>query len=217
MSIQFVATGILESNDGINFNVNTALETDEEREKRRIRELNESKPLYQQLEEQKAKKLEEEELKRKAIFAPPKGLDEDDIEYFKQLEENKEKIKGTRAANEEKLLEKFRSKQKETVINDLTSSSSIGNVSTLKIVPKENKQKDITIPIVKAKRKTISTTHSDSNKRIAENKDNKNVDENPIITIATSTTTITTTANNNNNNNTNNAFSLICDYGSDED
>ena len=197
MSIQFVATGILESDDGITFNVNTALESEEEIEKRRIRELNESKPLYQQLEEQKAKKLEEEELKRKAIFAPPKGLDEDDIEYFKQLKENKEKIKGTRAANEEKLLENFRNKQKGTVINDLTASSS--SSATLKIVPKENKMKEITIPIVTAKRKAISSNNDDT-KRLATSKDDDKVIND--VKVADDTT---------------NAISLICDYGSDED
>ena len=201
MAIRFVATGVLESEDGISFNVDTPLETQEEIEKRRQRETSDAKPLYQQLEEQKAKKLEEEELKRKAIFAPPKGLDEDEIEYFNEVEAQKEKIKGTRAANEEKLLENFRNKQKGTIINDLSSSA----VTTLKIAPKENKTKEITIPIVTAKRKANSSTNISSNtKRAATNND---------IT----TTTAAINKESDKEVNKANAISLVCDYGSDSD
>lgn len=200
MAIRFVATGVLESEDGISFNIDTPLETEEEIEKRRQRETNDTKPLYQQLEEQKAKKLEEEELKRKAIFAPPKGLDEDDIEYFKEVEEQKEKIKGKRAANEEKLLENFRNKQKGTVINDLTSSSS-STATTMKIAPKENKMKEITIPIVTAKRKAHNSNDTNDTKRVATDKDNVSKDNN-IKEV---------------NNNTNAMSSLLVDYASDED
>jgi len=201
MAIRFVTTGVLESEDGISFNIDTPLETQEEIEKRRQRETSDARPLYQQLEEQKAKKLEEEELKRKAIFAPPKGLDEDEIEYFKEVEAQKEKIKGTRAANEEKLLENFRNKQKGT-INDL-SSSSTSAPTTLKIAPKENKVKEITIPIVTAKRKANSSTDITSNtKRAATNND---------------TTTTAATINISKEVNKANAISLVCDYGSDSD
>jgi len=206
MAIRFVATGVLESEDGISFNVDTPLETQEEIEKRRQRETSDAKPLYQQLEEQKAKKLEEEELKRKAIFAPPKGLDEDEIEYFNEVEAQKEKIKGTRAANEEKLLENFRNKQKGTIINDL-SSSSTSAVTTLKFAPKENKAKEITIPIVTAKRKANSTDISSNTKRAAINND---------TTITTATINISKESDNKEVNKAN-AISLVCDYGSDSD
>ena len=203
MAIRFVATGVLESEDGISFNVDTPLETQEEIEKRRQRETSDAKPLYQQLEEQKAKKLEEEELKRKAIFAPPKGLDEDEIEYFNEVEAQKEKIKGTRAANEEKLLENFRNKQKGTIINDLSSSA----VTTLKIAPKENKAKEITIPIVTVKRKANSSTNISSNtKRAATNND-----------ITTTTAAININKESDKEVNKANAISLVCDYGSDSD
>ena len=207
MAIRFVATGVLESEDGISFNVDTPLETQEEIEKRRQRETSDAKPLYQQLEEQKAKKLEEEELKRKAIFAPPKGLDEDEIEYFKEVEAQKEKIKGTRAANEEKLLENFRNKQKGTIINDLSSSSSASTVTTIKIAPKENKAKEITIPIVTAKRKANSSTDISSNtKRAAINND-----------TTTTTATINISKESDKEVNKANAISLVCDYGSDSE
>jgi hypothetical protein len=207
MAIRFVATGVLESEDGISFNIDTPLETQEEIEKRRQRETSDARPLYQQLEEQKAKKLEEEEAKRRAIFAPPKGLDEDDIEYFKEVEAQKEKMKGTRAANEEKLLENFRNKQKGAIINDMSASSTT-SIATIKIAPKENKLKEITIPIVSAKRKANSSNDAVSLTKRA-------------TTINDIPTTIINDVKNNDHkttetNNTN-AISLVCDYASDDD
>ncbi len=40
--------------------------------------------------------------------APPKALDEDDVEYYNDLEDRKRKAKESRLAREEEELDKFR-------------------------------------------------------------------------------------------------------------
>lgn len=80
MALHFVKTSVLTSTDGIDFSNEESIESDETRKAKKEAEENSRKPLFQQLADLRDKKQEEYDLNRKAIFAPPTALDEDDVE-----------------------------------------------------------------------------------------------------------------------------------------
>jgi hypothetical protein len=131
------------------------VESDEARIARVAAERAASKPLYQQLAEQMDKKQQEYDENTKKIFAPPKvlvglhlleshmiiimkALDEDDVEFFKELAENKSKAMSARAKREEEDLMKFREKVSSQHLLDERSS---GNGKAVTVNPvKEHAQ-----------------------------------------------------------------------------
>ena len=72
----------------------------------------------------------------KKIFAPPKALDEDDVNYFKELEETKSKALEARSIRDEKNVSSFKEaikkieNQKPTIIKIGNTSSSNTNKET---------------------------------------------------------------------------------------
>lgn len=80
MALHFVSTSVLTSEDGIDFSKETQLETEEAKKIRLEREKVGSKPLFMQLAEQQDKQQLERDKITKLIFAPPKGLDEEEYE-----------------------------------------------------------------------------------------------------------------------------------------
>lgn len=161
MTLRFVKTSILSSEDGIDFSKEVALETEEAKNARIAKELAQSKPLYEQLAANKAKKQEEYDENTKKIYAPPKALEDDDVQYFKQLEESKNSAMAARAANEEKLLESFRNARK----HDQKADSSSG--PALKFTHQVTKKADVTVaPAVLLKKKKIADSVPESNKKL---------------------------------------------------
>jgi hypothetical protein len=79
MALHFVKTAIQTSTDGHIYS-EEAVESDETRKARKEAEESSRKPLFQQLADIKAKKDEEYDENKKKMFAPPKGLDEDEAE-----------------------------------------------------------------------------------------------------------------------------------------
>ncbi|KAF1785102.1 hypothetical protein GQ600_17207 [Phytophthora cactorum] len=73
------------------------------------------KPLYEQLQERKEKKDSEWKEKNNP-FAPPKGLDEEELDYIQDLESKKEDIERKRQAQHEEDLAQFLSKKKTAVV-----------------------------------------------------------------------------------------------------
>ena len=88
MSINFVKTSILISEDGLDFNKEESTENDEERRKRQLKENARNKSLYEQLADKKALKQEEYDENRKLLFGTAK-LDEDDVNYYNEVQEKK--------------------------------------------------------------------------------------------------------------------------------
>ena len=107
MSINFVSTSVLSSDNGIDYNTEVAIEDESTRKARLDRESASAKPLYEQLREQQMRKQDEYDKNTKLMRAPPRGMDEEDVAFFEDLEERKNKIKGQRSTNEEKLLANF--------------------------------------------------------------------------------------------------------------
>jgi len=75
MTLRFIETSILESSDGLNFEVETRLDSEETRKAKAEADRASNKPLYQQLAEKKAREKEEHEEKFAKFLAPRQGLD----------------------------------------------------------------------------------------------------------------------------------------------
>ncbi len=101
-------TSVLSSEDGIDFSKETAIESEEQRAARLAAEKASQRPLYQQLLEQKEKKQAEYDAITKQIFAPPKGLDDEEFGFISAIEEAKQRKEKTWKDEEAKALEEFR-------------------------------------------------------------------------------------------------------------
>jgi len=108
MSIRFVSTAILSSSDGIDFDTEEKLETVEAKEARKAAERGASKPLFQQLAEREEAKKLEYDLNTKRMNAPPKALDDEDVNHLNSLAEKEITSKQARKEEEDKELEAFR-------------------------------------------------------------------------------------------------------------
>ena len=84
MAIRFVSTEILTSKDGVSFTESEKVDSKEVSEARR--ENRPGKSLYDQLEAQKEKQQEAYDEHTKAIYAPPRGLEDDDVNFFRDQE-----------------------------------------------------------------------------------------------------------------------------------
>ena len=73
MTVRFTKGAVLESSDGIEFNKETAVESEEQIKTRRAKELASNKPLYQQLAEREERKKEEYDANTKLIFSGPRS------------------------------------------------------------------------------------------------------------------------------------------------
>jgi hypothetical protein len=110
MSIHFVKTAVLTSVDGLDFNEETKLANEEAQRVRLAAEAARRIPLYQQLAERKAIKDDEYIATGKAMRAPMRGLESEDLEYFRQLEDDASLRDATRLKLEEEALQSFRRK-----------------------------------------------------------------------------------------------------------
>ncbi len=112
MTLRFVKTSILSSEDGIGFSKEVAVENEETRTARMASELAANRPLFQQLAEIKDRKQEEYNENTKKMFAPPRALDEEDVEYFHELDDIKARAMDAREMREQRELSAFRAAQK---------------------------------------------------------------------------------------------------------
>ncbi|KAG5184923.1 hypothetical protein JKP88DRAFT_45747 [Tribonema minus] len=115
-SIGFVSTSVLESKDGIDFGDEKRLETEEvkEAEKRALEAAR--RPLWEQLQEREEAKAEKYDEVRKAIFAPPKGLDEEDVTFLQSVEEARRAAKKTEKHREVLEIEAFASARANQIV-----------------------------------------------------------------------------------------------------
>lgn len=112
MTLRFVKTSVLVSEDGLEFSKETAIESEDARQARLARENAANKPLYQQLAEQKQKKQDEIDANTKLLFSAPKGLDEEEYHFLESLQHAKETAEQLQNEEIEKQLEQFRSARK---------------------------------------------------------------------------------------------------------
>ena len=89
MSSGFVRTEVISSADGINHEVSEKIENEEAERLRRRHEQDGQKSLYDQLAEQKEKMQEAYDEQTKLIFAPPRGLDEEELAHLQDVEERR--------------------------------------------------------------------------------------------------------------------------------
>mmetsp|Transcript_23879 Transcript_23879/g.35036 ORF Transcript_23879/g.35036 Transcript_23879/m.35036 type:complete len:200 (+) Transcript_23879:32-631(+) len=144
MALHFVSTSVLSSSDGIGYEKEEKKETEDTRAARIAAERAASKPLFEQLAEQQEKKQAEYDANTKLIFAPPKALDEEDVEYFQHMEQLRKQQMTKQKEEEEKELAVFRS-SKHAATSSISLSKMIkpsaAPASAPKIVVKHKKRK----------------------------------------------------------------------------
>ena len=128
MSIHFVSTTVLSSEDGLEFGKETAVMSEDAQNLRENAERSNVKPLAQVLAERKAQKEEEYDATGKSLRAPQVGLDEDDMEYFRGLDHSRDTREQLKKTDEELALEQFRKKRK-VLDNDAGSSVPEADIS----------------------------------------------------------------------------------------
>jgi hypothetical protein len=157
MSIGFVSTSVLESKDGIDFNEEKRIESEEvlAAEKRAREAAN--KPLWQQLAEREEEKEAKFEAVRKAIYAPPKGLDEEEFAYLAGVEQQREEKEAQSKQWEEKELEAFASARASQTLSSVDKPKPPPIARTV-APPKRLEEGQAPILIVKKRKKTATST-----------------------------------------------------------
>eukprot|EP00968_Pinguiococcus_pyrenoidosus_P019520 scaffold2129_cov255-Pinguiococcus_pyrenoidosus.AAC.8 len=127
-NMNFISTSVLKSEDGISFNKEEQIESEEAARAKAANSLP-SKPLYEQLAEQEAKKQEEYDAITRQLYAAPKALDEEvrqprnpsfpalfdmwrrrtlqDVEHLDAIAERQRKKESQKRAEEEAALSAF--------------------------------------------------------------------------------------------------------------
>lgn len=112
MSLQFVKSAVLTSDNGIDFSKEEVLETDEVIRARQAAERASHKSLYEQLADRKEKQQAEYDANTKLLFAPPKAIDEEEYTFLQSVEDQRQRTEFERKLKEEKALEEFRNARK---------------------------------------------------------------------------------------------------------
>lgn len=111
MTLRFVSTTILESDNGIDFSKEKPVDISNSINTKDPISKSCGKTLYQQLQERNIEKQNEYDAMTKLIYAPPKALDEDDVQYFQELKNKQKNQKEIQKQQENELLQNFRKKQ----------------------------------------------------------------------------------------------------------
>ena len=152
MTLRFVKTSILSSDDGIGFGKEVAVESEEVMKVRISAETASKKPLYQQLADIRDRKKEEYDENTKKLFAPPKGLDEDDVQFFDELDEAKARAVDYNKRHDEIELEAFREYRKMEILKE--GSETVAAPSIV-IPPKKVEQPIHTGVVLKGRHSTL--------------------------------------------------------------
>lgn len=174
MALHFVKTSILTSEDGIEFGKEVAVESEEARKSRQAADDASRKPLYEQLRELQDKAKEEYDANTRKIFAPPKGLDEEEITFLNDVENTRMKAMEQRATTEQCALEAFRAARNQLVLSSsavaregnstyvdptkthLGASSSSSSSNHHLFVPPKKDTDSFVNPIIKTKKRVKS-------------------------------------------------------------
>lgn len=108
MTLRFVKTSVLSSTDGIDFSNEVAVESEEAKMARVAAERASQRSLFDQLSEQRQKKQDEYDANTKRIFAPPKGIDEEEFSFLKDVDDRRQEMEKRRKEEEEREIQRFR-------------------------------------------------------------------------------------------------------------
>lgn len=206
MTLRFVKTSVLTSDDGIDFSNETSLETDEARKARQEADSSSNKPLFQQLADLRDRKQLEYDENTRKIFAPPKGLDEDDLQFFQDLEDSDNRAKQERVKHEELELQAFRQAQRTESPNESTSPIFKLNVT------KRASKSSTAGPQLKLKRKLaegLSVTQPATTTKHRKTKEGEPIQSTSPKAVKDSIVTSTIA--------TNSTMSMLASYDSDSD
>eukprot|EP00601_Ochromonadales_sp_CCMP2298_P000166 CAMPEP_0173187554 /NCGR_PEP_ID=MMETSP1141-20130122/10773_1 /TAXON_ID=483371 /ORGANISM="non described non described, Strain CCMP2298" /LENGTH=226 /DNA_ID=CAMNT_0014111403 /DNA_START=53 /DNA_END=730 /DNA_ORIENTATION=+ len=167
MTLRFVKTSILSSEDGIDFDKETAVESEEVLKARREAEASSNKPLYQQLADIQARKQEEYDANTKAMKSS-KGLDEEDIAFFEDLEATKARHRQDNKRHDDEELESFRQARRIESLREEDGQTARSKAPGISLLPSKKVEAPITVGIkIKAKRKVEPGGEGESsNKKI---------------------------------------------------
>ncbi|KAH9156909.1 hypothetical protein AeRB84_001201 [Aphanomyces euteiches] len=153
----FVSTSVLSSSDGLfGDNVEEVRITD--RPENNGPEKVDNRPLYERLKEQKDQRDAEWKEKNNP-FAPPKGLDDEEIDFLRNLESDQKKIQEDIKRQQEAELEKFASAMLKREAQTKKPVVVAAKIDSSNAVPLE---KHIIRPSVKPKTKKTKATGDDS-------------------------------------------------------
>jgi hypothetical protein len=113
MSLQFVKSAVLSSEDGIDFSKEEVLDTEEAQRARVAADLASRRSLFDQLAEQSDKKQAQYDANTKLIYAPPKALDEEEFSFLQDVEDERQRAQRSKADDERRALDEFRAKKLE--------------------------------------------------------------------------------------------------------
>jgi len=173
---QNVKTAVLESTDGLDFDDEKRVDSEELNAftKEAERRAN-SKPLWEQLQEQRDKQQAEYDANTKLIYAPPKALDDEEYEHLERVYRDKEDARARLKQAEEEEISKFASLQKILPVkkleehNDEESEQIKNDKNTAK---NENSNSTSMTNVVIRKRKLIEN-HDDHQKKKHSKKEKK--------------------------------------------
>lgn len=154
MALHFVSTSILSSENGIDFGKEEIIISEESKKAIAAAERASNRPLYEQLFDQQQKKQEEYDANTKRMFAPPKALDEDEVEYFNNLKVKRNEALSNRHSIEEKALEVFRTMQRDSSSSNQTTSINFS-------LPEPKKEIIAKLPVIAKKRKAAAVNGND--------------------------------------------------------
>lgn len=244
MALHFVKTAVLSSEDGIDFSKETSIESEEAKEARILADRANSKPLYQQLAEQKDRKQEQYDANTKLLFAAPRGLDEEEFSFLQNLEDHRSQKVNLQKQAEVDAIEAFRMAQQRKEVEEKPMAKPV--VVGIQAASNNNASNKAILPVIKckfvfpscalsayihhffllvtiiAKRKRVGDTAEEA---IANPKVSKVVSkqsEKEVVMTTAASQKVEEDHNNkqseaNQSKHENNELSLLCDYGSDED
>ena len=125
MSIHFVSTSILESEDGVDFGKETASKAIAQDNRELKRKGTGGSSLYDQLTAQRDAKQEDFEKNGARMRAPTSGLDQDDIDYFHDREMKDRDAHRIRVKEDDEEIASFMKKRRDTELGHHEATKSV--------------------------------------------------------------------------------------------
>jgi FAM192A/Fyv6, N-terminal domain len=169
-TIGFVSTSVLESKDGIDFSDEKRVESEETKDAERRAAEAARQPLWEQLQERQDKKAEDFEAVRKSIFAPPRGLDEEDVDFLEGVEAARRAAKAKKHDWETQEVEAFSVARANQTVALAAASEGAGSSSSAQVLaarpkPAAAAPAEPAVVIVKKRRKEDDSSKKHKKKK----------------------------------------------------
>lgn len=113
MSIQFVSTSILESEDGVDFGKETASKASGDVDRQKEQRKNQDGSLYERLAAREDEKQQEFDKNGELLRAPTSGLDQDDVDFFNDVNMKEKSAYRDRVQEDNARVATFRKKRRD--------------------------------------------------------------------------------------------------------